>query len=58
VRSEPAAIREELKRIAAELREHTSTSVREVAEAELRMRLSGVVFVMAGIVFAYLASLA
>jgi uncharacterized protein YjeT (DUF2065 family) len=33
-------------------------SVREVAEAELRMRLIGVVFVMAGIVFAYLASLA
>jgi uncharacterized protein YjeT (DUF2065 family) len=33
-------------------------SVREVAEAELRMRLIGVVFVTAGIVFAYLASLA
>lgn len=42
--------------MALELREHTVSAVRAVAEAELRMRLLGVLFVVAGVVLAYVAN--
>lgn len=58
LRKDMDAMREELEGTATQLREHTSVSVREAAEAELRMRLLGVAFVIAGIVLAYAASLA
>jgi hypothetical protein len=57
VRRETGAIRSELSTATADLREHTSVSVREAAEAELQMRLLGVAFVIAGISAAYVASL-
>jgi len=43
---------------AQELREHTATAVRAVAEAELRMRLLGVLFVVVGLVLGYAANIA
>jgi hypothetical protein len=57
-REEIGGVRKDLEQTAAELRKHTAVAVREVAETELRMRLVGVGFVMAGIALAYAASLA
>jgi hypothetical protein len=58
LRDELGGVRTELAQATADLREHTAMAVREVAEAELRMRLLGVGFVMTGIALAYAASVA
>jgi hypothetical protein len=57
-RDELEELRGAIKGTAQELREHTATAVREVAETELRMRLLGVVFVVVGLVLAYAANIA
>lgn len=58
LRKELEGVHAELARQADDLRNYTAAAVREVAEAELRMRLLGVGFVIVGIAFGYAANLA
>jgi hypothetical protein len=50
-------LRGELDGTASTLREHTVSAVRAVAEAELSMRLLGIVFVVIGLALLYAASI-
>jgi hypothetical protein len=43
---------------AQEFREHTAAAVQAAAEAELHMRLLGVLFVVVGLALAYAANIA
>lgn len=50
-------LRSDIRGATAELREHTAVAVKAVAEAELQMRLLGVVFVVVGLVLSYVANI-